>query len=491
MTPGGGLGGHPRGLSNLFYAEMWERFSYYGMRALLLLFMITPAASGGMGWDQTHATSVYGNYTMLTYMLCIPGGFLADNFVGARRAVFVGGCVITAGHFTLAVPGVTTFYAGLALVAVGTGLLKPSISTLVGGLYAPGDHRRDAGFSLFYMGINLGAFAAPLVTGWLAQGETFRGWLAAAGLDPASAWHWGFAAAGLGMTFGMWIYVRRLGWLGHVGAPPAASGRPWGRLAAVAAGTAVLGLTLSATGSLRWTLPALCALTVAGAVWLGVVRQDAESRRMSAVLVFFLAATLFWAIFEQAGSTLTLFADELTRNEAFGVAFPSSWWQSVNSLMVMALAPVFAWAWVRLGERQPSVPAKFGLGLLLLGLSFALMVPAAHATATAEHGTYREVGPEWLLGVYLLQTLGEMCLSPVGLSTMTKLAPARLASMVMGVWFLATAIGSKLAGSIAGEFTAQPDAMADFFLGQALVVGAAAAAIFLLAPWIRRRMEGR
>ncbi|MGA0134715.1 MAG: oligopeptide:H+ symporter, partial [Opitutales bacterium] len=281
------------------------------------------------------------------------------------------------------------------------------------------------------------------------------------------------------------------GWLGHGGAPPAASGRPGGRRAAVAAGTAVLGLTLSATGSLRWTLPALCALTVAGAVWLGVVRQDAESRRMSAVLVFFLAATLFWAIFEQAGSTLTLFADELTRNEAFGVAFPSSWWQSVNSLMVMALAPVFAWAWVRLGERQPSVPAKFGLGLLLLGLSFALMVPAAHATATAEHGTYREVGPEWLLGVYLLQTLGEMCLSPVGLSTMTKLAPARLASMVMGVWFLATAIGSKLAGSIAGEFTAQPDAMADFFLGQALVVGAAAAAIFLLAPWIRRRMEGR
>jgi dipeptide/tripeptide permease len=194
-APDGGLGGHPKGLSNLFYAEMWERFSYYGMRALLLLFMMETAENGGMGWDQAHATLVYGNYTMLTYMVCILGGFVADNFLGARRAVLIGGCVITVGHFTLAVPGVTTFYAGLALVAAGTGLLKPSISTLVGGLYAPGDHRRDAGFSIFYMGINLGAFAAPLATGWLAQGETFKSWLKAAGLDPSSSWHWGFGAA--------------------------------------------------------------------------------------------------------------------------------------------------------------------------------------------------------------------------------------------------------------------------------------------------------
>ena len=259
-APDGGLGGHPKGLSNLFYAEMWERFSYYGMRALLLLFMMETAENGGMGWDQAHATLVYGNYTMLTYMVCILGGFVADNFLGARRAVLIGGCVITVGHFTLAVPGVTTFYAGLALVAAGTGLLKPSISTLVGGLYAPGDHRRDAGFSIFYMGINLGAFAAPLATGWLAQGETFKSWLKAAGLDPSSSWHWGFGAAGIGMAFGMWIYVRRLSWLGRTGAEPAhAHGRrPWGRLAAVACGTAALGLALALAGSEPWVMPALC-----------------------------------------------------------------------------------------------------------------------------------------------------------------------------------------------------------------------------------------
>ncbi|MFM9000073.1 MAG: peptide MFS transporter [Opitutia bacterium] len=484
--PDGGIGGHPRGLSNLFYAEMWERFSFYGMRALLLLFMLESAEKGGMGWDQAHATTVYGNYTMLTYMVCILGGFIADNFLGARRAVLIGGSIITAGHFTLAVPGVTTFYAGLALVAAGTGLLKPSISTLVGGLYAPGDHRRDAGFSIFYMGINLGAFAAPLVTGWLAQGATFRAWLSSAGLDPASAWHWGFAAAGVGMTFGLTIYVRRIGWLGRTGDAPPPGPRPWGRLAAVAAGTAALGLALSLAGDVRWTVPALCGLTVAGAAWLGLARKDGESRRMAAVLIFFLAATLFWAIFEQAGSTLTLFADELTRNEAFGEAFPSSWWQSVNALMVMALAPAFAWAWTRLGDRQPSVPVKFGLGLVFLGLSFALMVPAAALTAAGK------VGPEWLLSVYLLQTVAEMFLSPVGLSTMTKLAPARLTSMVMGVWFLATAIGSKLAGSLAGEFTAKdPAAMGSFFLGQTWTVAAVAVMIFLLTPWIRRLMEGR
>ena len=233
-------------------------------------------------------------------------------------------------------------------------------------------------------------------------------------------------------------------------------------------------------------MPALCALPVCGAAWFGLVRKDSESRRMAAVMIFFLVATLFWGIFEQAGSTLTLFANELTHNEAFGKPFPSTWWQSVNALMVMALAPAFAWLWVRLGDRQPSVPTKFGLGLLFQGLSFALMVPAAAATASGK------VGPEWLVAVYLLQTVGEMCLSPVGLSTMTRLAPARLASMIMGVWFLATAIGSKLAGSIAGEFTAKdPAAMGEFFLGQTAVVAAVAAAVFLLTPWIRRLMEGR
>ena len=406
----GGIGGHPRGLSMLFYAEMWERFSYYGMRAILLLFMVTPLAMGGLGMDQREATQVYGNYTMASYMVCILGGYLADHFIGARRAVLVGGLIITAGHYALAFDSRPTFYAGLILVAVGTGLLKPSISTLVGGLYSHGDTRRDAGFSLFYMGINLGAFAAPFVVGWLAQGGEFKALLAGWGLDPTRSWHWGFGAAGVGMTVGLLVYVRRLHWLAHVGhAPAAATTRPWGRLGLVALGTAgLLGAML-----LSDKFPAInlfvYSLPVAGIVWFGLVRRDDDSRRIAAILVFFVCAILFWAVFEQAGSSLTLFADELTRNELLGFAFPSSWFQSVNSLFILILAPLFAWLWVRLRERQPSMPMKFVWGLVFLGLSFALLVPAAKLTAEGK------VGPWWLIVVYFLQTIGELCLSPVGL----------------------------------------------------------------------------
>jgi POT family proton-dependent oligopeptide transporter len=478
----GGIGGHPRGLSMLFYAEMWERFSYYGMRALLLLFMIAPLAAGGLGWELRFATQVYGNYTMASYLVCILGGTLADGFLGARRSVLVGGMIITAGHFALAVPSVAAFYAGLTLVALGTGLLKPSISTLVGGLYSHGDTRRDAGFSLFYMGINLGAFAAPLVVGWLAQGEEFKALLAGWGLDPTHCWHWGFAAAGVGMTFGMAVYLRGLGWLTHVGAPPDdAHPRPWGRLVLVTLGTVGLFGALIAADTYAWINFFVYALPVAGVVWFGVVRRDDDSRRIAAILVFFLAAILFWAVFEQAGSSLTLFADKLTRNELGGFAFPSSWFQSLNSLFILALAPVFAWGWVRLRERQPSMPMKFVWGLALLGASFALLVPAARLTAEGK------VSPWWLVAVYFLQTLGELCLSPVGLSAMTKLAPARLTGLVMGVWFLGTALGNKLAGVVAGGFDGKnPEALAGFFWQQALLVAALTVLLLLLVPWVRR-----
>ena len=478
----GGIGGHPRGLSMLFYAEMWERFSYYGMRALLLLFMITPLALGGLGWEQKFAAQVYGNYTMASYMVCILGGTLADNFIGARRSVLIGGLIITIGHYALAFASVSMFYTGLALVALGTGLLKPSISTLVGGLYSHGDTRRDAGFSLFYMGINLGAFAAPLVVGWLAQGETFKLWLTNWGLDPAHSWHWGFAAAGVGMTVGMIIYVRRRHWLAHIGhAPGPEVPRPWGKLVAVALGTAgLLGLMIL-SDYVAWINPVVYALPVAGVIYFGLVRRDEESRRLAAILIFFICAILFWAVFEQAGSSLTLFAEDLTQNTLIGYAFPSAWFQSVNSLFILALAPLFAWFWMRLKERQPSIPMKFVWGLVFLGLSFALLVPAAQLTAAGK------VSPWWLIGVYFLQTIGELCLSPVGLSAMTKLAPARLAGLVMGVWFLGTALGNKLAGSIAGEFNARdPQALAHFFWQQALLVGGLTVLLLVLVPWIRK-----
>jgi POT family proton-dependent oligopeptide transporter len=468
----------------LFYAEMWERFSYYGMRALLLLFMITPLAMGGLGFDQKFATQVYGNYTTASYLVCILGGTLADNFLGARRAVLMGGLIITVGHFALAIPGESAFFTGLTLVALGTGLLKPSISTLVGGLYAPNDARRDAGFSLFYMGINLGAFAAPLVVGWLAQGATFKALLTSWGLDPTHCWHWGFAAAGVGMTLGMIIYLRGLNTLDHVGAPPRRDQpKPWGRLTLVTLGTAGLFAALIAADTYAWINHVVYALPVAGVVYFGLVRRDPESHRIAAILIFFLAAILFWAVFEQAGSSLTLFADELTRNEIGGFAFPSSWFQSVNSLFILALAPLFAWGWVRLRERQPSMPMKFVWGLALLGLSFALLVPAARLTAEGK------VSPWWLVAVYFLQTLGELCLSPVGLSAMTKLAPAKLAGMVMGIWFLGTALGNKLAGVIAGGFDGKdPAALAHFFWQQSLLVAGLTVMLLLLVPWVRRLM---
>ena len=478
----GGIAGHPRGLSMLFYAEMWERFSYYGMRAILLLFMIAPLAMGGMGMDQKDAAQIYGNYTMASYMVCILGGYLADNFIGARRAVLIGGLIITAGHYCLAFASEPTFYAGLILVALGTGLLKPSISTLVGGLYSHGDTRRDAGFSLFYMGINLGAFAAPLVVGWLAQGEQFKALLTGWGLDPTHSWHWGFGAAGIGMTIGMIVYLRHWHWLAHIGHPPEADApRPWGKLVLVALGTAAMLGVMIASDYVAWINPIVFALPFVGVIWFGVVKRDIDSRRIAAILVFFICAILFWAVFEQAGSSLTLFADELTRNELFGRAFPSSWFQSVNSLFILALAPLFAWLWVSLRERQPSIPMKFVWGLVFLGLSFALLVPAAQLTAAGK------VSPWWLIGVYFLQTIGELCLSPVGLSAMTKLAPAKLAGLVMGIWFLGTALGNKLAGSIAAEFNAKdPQALAHFFWQQALLVGGMTVLLLVLVPWVRR-----
>ena len=449
-----------------------------------MLFMIAPVASGGLGFTQPHAAVVYGNYVMSSYMLCILGGFIADNFIGARRAVLIGGFIITAGHYALAFDSVPTFYAGLILIAVGTGLLKPSISTLVGGLYRRGDTRRDAGFSLFYMGINIGAFAAPLVTGYLAQDEGFRQILVGWGLDPKHSWHWGFGAAGIGMTLGMWVYVRRLNWVSHVGDAPAADHqRPWERLALVALGTIALLALMMKSDEYAWLAYAIYSLPILVVLYFGIFRRDDDSKRIAAIGVFFIAAVLFWAVFEQAGTTLTLFADELTRTELLGQPFPSSWFQSVNALFVIALAPVFAWLWVALGTRQPAVAVKFVLGLVFLGLSFALMVPAAQGIVDGK------VSPWWLIGVYFLQTLGEMCLSPVGLSTMSKLAPARLTGLVLGVWFLATALGNKLSGTLSAGFSSKdPVALANFFRDQAIVVGVMALVLLALAPWVRHLM---
>ena len=473
-----GIGGHPRGLTTLFFTEMWERFSFYGMRAILILFMVKTAADGGLGYETKRAAAIYGTYTMSVYLLSILGGFIADNFIGARRAVFCGGVIIACGHFSMAFNSQPTFFSGLILIALGTGLLKPNISTMVGSLYHPGDDRRDAGFSIFYMGINIGAFLSPLVTGYLAQSAGWKNQLVSWGLNPLHSWHWGFAAAGVGMTLGLIMYVLQRERLAHVGNAPVAEAdgsRPWGRLGLVALGSLALIAVMKASDEHPVLVYGLFALQIA-AILFFAFKPDTDSKRLAAILVFFFAAEIFWAIFEQTGSTISLFADQLTRNEILGYSFPSSWWQSVNSVWVILLAPVFALLWIKLGHKQPSSPLKFVLGLLFVALSFVLMVPAAKLTAEGK------VGPLWLVGLFFLQTVGEMLLSPVGLSTMTKLAPQRLVGLVMGIWFLAAALGNKLAGVLAGDFKSDnADQLATFFWHQALAVGVCTST--LMIPW--------
>ncbi|MDQ3181562.1 MAG: peptide MFS transporter [Acidobacteriota bacterium] len=385
----GGIGGHPRGLSTLFFTEMWERFSYYGMRAILVLYM-----TQALQFADEDALSIYGYYTASVYFLPIFGGWLADRFLGAKRAVLFGGIVIACGHFSLAFSPLPFFYTGLVLVAIGTGLLKPNISTMVGDLYSENDSRRDSGFSLFYMGINLGAFIAPLVCGYLGQNVN---------------WHYGFAAAGIGMIFGLLQFV-------------------------------LSGNRLKNIGEVKTKYEKSDIADKPESL------TKEEIKRLAVIAILFFFSAIFWMAFEQSGSSLTLFADRLTRNSFFGYEFPSSWFQVVQPLCLILLAPVFAHFWLRLGERQPSSPRKFMFGLFFVGLSYILLIYAATLTGAGR------VSPLWLVFLYLIQTFGELCLSPVGLSTVTKLAPARMVGLMMGVWFLSISLGSFLAGKVASYF---------------------------------------
>jgi len=494
--------GHPWGLSTLFFTEMWERFSYYGMRALLILFMTAPIAAGGLGFDTAKAGPIYALYVSSVYLLSLPGGWVADRVLGLRRAVFVGGVVIMSGHICLAIPSLATFYAGLVLIALGTGLLKGNAAALVGQLYAPEDVRRDAGFSIYYIGINTGAFVAPFVTGWLAQSDTFRGLLASMGFNPESAWHWGFGAAAVGMFLGLVQYVVGGRHLSPEGLRPV---RPSDPAVAVRVdrqvrlvGLAVLGVLLAGTAlvasgavtldpevisrNFKW---ALLGVTVAFFGWVFLVAEWSreERKRLVLIAILFVASTIFWMAYEQAGSTLNLFADRSTDNTIFGHAFPSSWYQALTPFFIITLAPVFAVLWVRLGRRDPSSPVKFAIALAMLGLGFAVMVGAASAAAGGAR-----VSPLWLVLSYLLQTTGELCLSPVGLSAMSKLAPVRIAGLIMGVWYLSISVGNYLAGMASSVYETVP--LPTLF---GLVTATALAASVVLALLVRpiRRMLAR
>ncbi len=455
--------GHPRGLATLFFTEMWERFSYYGMRAILILFMTAPLATGGLGFDAATAGPIYGLYTSMVYLVALPGGWFADRVIGQRHAVLIGGIIIMFGHISLAMEGIPFFLMGLFLVIFGTGLLKPNISTMVGQLYTPDDARRDSGFSLFYMGINLGGFLAPIVCGFLAQHPRFHALLESWGMNPERAWHWGFGAAAVGMFFGILQYVLGRRHLHDAGLTPGDPLAPARRRLSIGVLIALLlggaALLLAAGQSAIAAMPTvnrvmgviLLVTPVLFFAWLLTIgsRNRDERKRHLVIFVLFLGAAVFWSAFEQAGSTLTLFAKESTRHTFLGITFPAAWFQSVNSLWIILLAPVFAWLWIKLGRREPSTPSKFALGLFFLAAGFAILIPAAQFSAGGGR-----VSPGWLITTYLLHTIGELCLSPVGLSAMTKLAPMRYAGLMLGVWFLAASVGNFIGGNVAGLYDA-------------------------------------
>lgn len=478
--------GHPVGLMTLFFTELWERLSYYGMRGILILYMTAAVAAGGLGFDAARAGAIYGLYTAAVYLLALPGGWVADQILGQRRAVFWGGCIIALGHFALAIEDMRFFRLGLVLIILGTGLLKPNVSTMVGELYPEGGARRDAGFSIFYMGINVGAFLGPLICGYL--GERVN-------------WHWGFAAAGIGMVFGLIQYVLGAKHLGKAGLTPDTSGDPEIRRKALM--RLGIGVAVMAAFALLWgtgliPIPVEAIAQYAGVVIVGIAisyllyqliaggLDSTEKKRMVVIFVLFVFSALFWSGFEQAGSSLNLFAERLTDRTVGSWLMPTSWLQSVNPLLLIVLAPFFAWIWVALARRnlEPSSPAKFAWGLILLGLGFAVMVWASILTANQT----KQVGMFWLYLTYLLHTCGELCLSPVGLSTVTKLAPHRKVGQMMGVWFMSISLGNLIAGLVAGQFEKLP--LPQIFGAVFATTAGAGLILALLAKPIRKLMSG-
>lgn len=511
--------GHPGGLSTLFFTEMWERFSYYGMRAILFLYMTAPITApavidgkerivdGGLGWSSEYAGPIVGLYAASVYFLPLIGGWLADRFLGAYRATFIGGVIIMLGHFSLAFPTITFFYIGLILVAVGTGFLKSNISAMVGELYSKEDARRDAGFSVFYMGINIGAFAAPLVCGYLAQSESFRNLIAGFGIDPRSSWHFGFAAAGVGMFFGLVQYVLGRKRLANVGLPPKENPRLVNdsqssnlsttylmqMLAIIVIAIAIVaGAAFIYGGETAITYVLMPVVVVAGLISVILTgMQDklslADWKRIGVIIILFSFSTVFWMGFEQASTSLNAFADKLTVTSIFGYNFPSSWLQSVNPFLLVLFAPVLAWIWLRLGNRQPSDAIKFSIGLFFGGLGFVVVAYASSFLgADPENNLASKVAFWWLVLVYFCHTIGELCLSPVGLSSMTKLAPARMVSLMLGVWFLSISLGNYIAGQIAGKFVADSKTLVGIFSKVAMIMIGAGIVLALISPLVKK-----
>ena len=484
--------GHPRGLFMLFFAEMWERFSYYGMRALLVLYLTKHWL-----FSDGEASMVYGAYTALVYITPVIGGYLADKYLGQRKAVLYGAVLLTFGHFLMGFegdgggdsPALNAFWLALAFIIVGSGFLKANISVMVGQLYPRTDVRRDGAYTIFYMGINLGAFLGSLLCGYL--GETY-------------GWKYGFGAAGIGMLLGLIVFVIGKPLLQGKGesTDPArlrqrTAGLPFEWLLYVLG----IGIVVVCWWMVQNQEVVGWALGVTGAVLLGYVgwvastRLDRHARnRIFAAMILMIGSVLFWALFEQAGSSLNLYTDRFVDRNMFGWEVPASMFQSINAMYIILLAPVFAWLWTMLGRRglEPSAPAKFGLGMIQLGLGFLVLVAGAAAVAG---GSMTPV--LFIFLIYLLHTMGELCLSPVGLSAMNRLAPAHMASLIMGCWFFASATGNFVAGLIAAatgsEAASGADAAQDVVLDVYSNIGWIAVAVgvgfVVISPLIKRLMH--
>lgn len=493
------IGRHPSGLTTLFLTEMWERFSYYGLRPLLVLFMSAALAEGGFGFARDQASAIVGIYAASVYLACVPGGWIADRLLGLRRAILYGAVLISAGHISIGLSafagGKLTFFLGLILIVFGTGLLKPNISAIVGDLYPEGGARRDAGFSIFYMGINLGALAGQLITGILGE---------------SIGWHWGFGAAGVGMLIGLTVFATRSGvTLGDIGAQPTRHPDPTVQrgqesrvklILGIGLGILAFVIVLTATGVISlnaqvigqymtYILVGLAAVYFGFIFIAGGLKGD-EQKRVLLIVVLFIFAAIFWSAFEQAPTSLNLFARDFTDRNFGRFEVPATWFQSINSAFIILLAPFFAALWTRLGvqKRDLSSPGKFSLGLLFAGIGFFIMIFAANIVVGS--GGAAKVSAMWLVSSYFCQTIGELCLSPVGLSSMTKLSPRRYVGQMMGIWFLAAAVGNLISGLVGGQVDPKKlDQMPQLFTVTTASLVIAAIALGLLTIPIRRMMQ--
>ena len=510
-----GFMGQPPGLWVLIFTETWERFSHYGMRAVLMLYLTSPAAIAALGLDKPRAAAIYGGYMLAIYLFALSGGQIADRFLGAKRTILLGGSFIAIGQLLLQIQSITGVVWGLVFISVGTCLAKPNISASVGRLYAKDDPRRDGAFTFEYMGINIGATVAPLICGFMAENPKFVSFLSSIGLASKTGWAWAFGITGAGMLLSLINFVLRRHLIRDLSLPDGATepaprglgfvsvvvlvllGLAWMvlwspswvvQLAAGAVGSLAMmfGVQLLINrGLVKTRITAPAAASPGAAEHTPLAKEDWT--RIGVVGLMLCFSMTFWFVFQQAGSSLVLFAKEYTNLNVLGFEVPASWTQSINAVLIVALGSVFAWIWTKRAGKWPSSPVKFALGLLCAALGFFLLVPAS-SIAQGTPGVVTKVSLGWLVGVYFLHTIGELCLSPVGLSYVSKLAPKQLSSQLMGAWFFATGLGSYGAGKIAGLMGTVP--LVTIFGVCALIALVASLVLWLFVSRVINRLMG-